>query len=319
MNFERLPRYIFKDDYILLDKLEVIKEKDIPSFLDSKKKRFLDEAYNNKKMSIIQDLEEDILNNYISKSIKEFASKSYLIESNEEDSENNEDDGSLSYKKCYNKFSTLSNAVLRQVKKDRKNDYDDVLKKLKEMLLKNDEITIEEESEDELEEVLKDIKEGAVDEHKKRLEKYLNKKYGEIYSNADMCFSQLSRDEARKEYLDREEEMNKVLEEYIKIYKKNHLTKFSDDLSSNIVNLYDMIIKRYYTNINFINDTSKIYLVNPNSFVGSSSKYLFQSGRGRWSRGAVMTSDKDKLERFGCMFTLLLSGDNSIKEIMEEE
>ena len=319
MNFERLPRYIFKDDYILLDKLEVIKERDIPSFLDNKKKRFLDEAYNNKKMSIIQDLEEDILNNYISKSIKEFASKSYLIESSEEDSENNEDDGSLSYKKCYNKFSTLSNAVLRQVKKDRKNDYDDVLKKLKEMLLKNDEIIIKEESEDELEEVLKDIKEGAVDEHKKRLEKYLNKKYGEIYSNADMCFSQLSRDEARKKYLDREEEMNKVLEEYMKTYKKNHLTKFSDDLSSNIVNLYDMIIKRYYTNINFIDDTSKIYLVNPNSFVGSSSKYLFQSGRGRWSRGAVMTSDKDKLERFGSMFTLLLSGDNSIKEIMEEE
>lgn len=319
MNFERLPRYIFKDDYILLDKLEVIKEKDIPNFLDSKKKKFLDEAYNNKKMSIIQDLEEDILNNYISKSIKEFASKSYLIESNEEDSENNEDDGSLSYKKCYNKFSTLSNAILRQVKKDRKNDYDDVLKKLKEMLLKNDEIIIKEESEDELEEVLKDIKEGAVDEHKKRLEKYLNKKYGEIYSNADMCFSQLSRDEARKKYLDREEEMNKVLEEYMKTYKKNHLTKFSDSLSSNIVNLYDLIIKRYYTNINFIDDTSKIYLINPNSFVGSSSKYLFQSGRGRWSRGAVMASDKDKLERFGKMFTLLLSGDNSIKEIMEEE
>lgn len=319
MNFERLPRYIFKDDYILLDKLEVIKEKDIPNFLDSKKKKFLDEAYNNKKMSIIQDLEEDILNNYISKSIKEFASKSYLIESNEEDSENNEDDGLLSYKKCYNKFSTLSNAILRQVKKDRKNDYDDVLKKLKEMLLKNDEIIIKEESEDELEEVLKDIKEGAVDEHKKRLEKYLNKKYGEIYSNADMCFSQLSRDEARKKYLDREEEMNKVLEEYMKTYKKNHLTKFSDSLSSNIVNLYDLIIKRYYTNINFIDDTSKIYLINPNSFVGSSSKYLFQSGRGRWSRGAVMASDKDKLERFGKMFTLLLSGDNSIKEIMEEE
>lgn len=319
MNFERLPRYIFKDDYILLDKLEVIKERDIPSFLDNKKKRFLDEAYNNKKMFIIQDLEEDILNNYISKSIKEFASKSYLIESNEEDSENNEDDGSLSYKKCYNKFSTLSNAVLRQVKKDRKNDYDDVLKKLKEMLLKNDEITIKEESDDELEEVIKDIEEEVIDEHKNKLEKYLDNKYNEIYSNADMCFSQLSRDEARKKYLDTEDEMNKVLDDYMKLYKKNHLKRFSDELSSNIVNLYDMIIKRYYTNINFIDDTSKIYLVNPNSFVGSSSKYVFQSGRGRWSRGAVKASYKDKLERFGSTFTLLLSGDNSIEEIMEEE
>ena len=319
MNFERLPRYIFKDDYILLDKLEVIKERDIPSFLDNKKKRFLDEAYNNKKMFIIQDLEEDILNNYISKSIKEFASKSYLIESNEEDSENNEDDGSLSYKKCYNKFSTLSNAVLRQVKKDRKNDYDDVLKKLKEMLLKNDEITIKEESDDELEEVIKDIEEEVIDEHKNKLEKYLDNKYNEIYSNADMCFSQLSRDEARKKYLDTEDEMNKVLDDYMKLYKKNHLKRFSDDLSSNIVNLYDMIIKRYYTNINFIDDTSKIYLVNPNSFVGSSSKYVFQSGRGRWSRGAVKASDNDKSERFGNMFTLLLSGDNSIEEIMEED
>ena len=319
MNFERLPRYIFKDDYILLDKLEVIKERDIPSFLDNKKKRFLDEAYNNKKMFIIQDLEEDILNNYISKSIKEFASKSYLIESNEEDSENNEDDGSLSYKKCYNKFSTLSNAVLRQVKKDRKNDYDDVLKKLKEMLLKNDEITIKEESDDELEEVIKDIEEEVIDEHKNKLEKYLDNKYNEIYSNADMCFSQLSRDEARKKYLDTEDEMNKVLDDYMKLYKKNHLKRFSDDLSSNIVNLYDMIIKRYYTNINFIDDTSKIYLVNPNSFVGSSSKYVFQSGRGRWSRGAVKASYKDKLERFGSTFTLLLSGDNSIEEIMEED
>lgn len=319
MNFERLPRYIFKDDYILLDRLEVIKEKDIDSFLDKKKKIFLDEAYNNKKISIIQDLEEDILNNYISKSIKEFANKSYLIESSEEDSENNEDNGSLSYKKCYNKFSTLSNAILRQVKKDRKNDYDDVLKKLKETLLKNDEIIIKEESEDELEEVLKDIEEDVIDEHKNKLEKYLDKKYNEIYSNADMCFSQLSRDEARKKYLDTEEEMNKVLEDYMKKYKKNHLKRFSDDLNSRIVNLYDMIIKRYYTNINFIDDTSKIYLVNPNSFVGSSSKYLFQSGRGRWSHGAVTANDKDKLERFGNTFTLLLSGDNSIEEIMEEE
>lgn len=319
MNFDKLPRYILKDDYILLDNLEVIKEKDIDRFLDKKKKIFLDKAYNNKKMSIIQDLEEDILRDYISKSIKEFANKSYLIESSEEDSENNEDNDSLSYKKCYNKFSTLSNAILRQIKKDRKNDYDDVLKKLKEMLLKNDEITVKEDSEDELEEVLKNIEEEVIDENKNKLEKYLNKKYNEICSNANICFSQLSRDEARKKYLDTEEEMNEVLEDYMKIYKKNHLKKFSDDLSSKVVNLYDLIIKEYFTNINFIDDTSKIYLVNPNSFVGSSSKYLFQSGRGRWSRGAVKASDKDKLERFGSMFTLLLSGDNSIEEIMEEE
>lgn len=319
MNFDKLPRYILKDDYILLDNLEVIKEKDIDRFLDKKKKIFLDKAYNNKKMSIIQDLEEDILRDYISKSIKEFANKSYLIESSEEDSENNEDNDSLSYKKCYNKFSTLSNSILRQIKKDRKNDYDDVLKKLKEMLLKNDEITVKEDSEDELEEVLKNIEEEVIDENKNKLEKYLNKKYNEICSNANICFSQLSRDEARKKYLDTEEEMNEVLEDYMKIYKKNHLKKFSDDLSSKVVNLYDLIIKEYFTNINFIDDTSKIYLVNPNSFVGSSSKYLFKSGRGRWSRGAVIANDKDKLERFGNTFTLLLSGDNSIEEIMEEE
>lgn len=325
MNFERLPRYIYRDDCIFLDEYKIIKEKDLREFMKSKEEEFLIKAYASKKRDIIQQLEDEALDRYISKAIKEFVNKSYLIENDNKNVDNTEEDDSLNYKKCYNKFSTLSNSILRQIKKDRKNDYDDVLKKLKEMLLKNDSIIIDEEAEDDLEEVVKDIEEKVKsedndkNEEKNKLKKYLNKQYNEIHYNAESCFLQLSKEEVKRDYPELEDGINIILSEYMTNYKNKYLGDYLSKIDSRIDYLFNMIIIRYKKNINFVDDTSKVYLVNPGSFGGSINRYKFQSGRGRWSRAVVKASNRDRLERFGSMFTLLLSGDNSIKEIMEEE
>lgn len=310
MELNNLPRHISRYDYLVTKTKDVIKENEIEDYKSKSEHRFLEEAYNKRKEDLISKKRQSYYDEYVDKIIKQYASTSYLLEV-KDNVEEIEDE----FKKCFLQFSTMANNTLRDVKKDRKNDYNDVLKSIQDRLNNITGYIEIDETEDMLEEVLQDLEdnlEEETQEPKNRLEKYIDNKYNELYNKAKICVTPFVKNKMN-EYLDKNSNtLEEELSDYMMSYKKNHLKDFRYDLDNSIINIFDTVLAKYKTNINFVDDGKYLYLVNVNSFT-TGTEYTFSSGRGLRCVGKAKHHREDTFVRYGDTFTLVLGSKEKVE------
>ena len=291
---ERMPIEIFKEMYFKKDSYKVINENDI--FLDIDKD--VNDYFNTKE----EFYRRDIINNktrglkecFMTGKLRDYINSSYLINIKNEQDET-EDKTNLS----------SLNKIIRKVKKDRKNDYTEVLDRISSIinnddLLKENIVKVYEDMtvDEELYEVIKNE-----DKKEDKLTKYIKDTIRDLYTK---CFS-IYKEEYDKHYNNFvdgcKDEINREVSMLINDFKKREENKYRDDRRHNLVNLYDYILTNYKDHVKWVEVDNHIILID--SFKQEKDDYIFKSGTICPSRFNIKNKYNKKLYRNGTVFTML--------------
>lgn len=296
-----MPNIIDRDMCFKLDTCEIINEADIESDIEKEVKQYFKIEEDKYRLSLEDKLTKNLKNNFITDKLREYVENSYLIKikTGREAEENSEDN-----------YSSL-NRIIKDIKKDRPNDYSDVIDKIVEIikeqsLVKYSDEVIEEESdvEDELIEAI-----NTEEKKPDKLTKYINETIKSLYST---CFKVLKEEYLNyyKEFLEsHKEEIDTKTKSYIKQLKDKEKESYIKNRHRNIVNLFDYILENYLDRINWIEDNKYIIMITKLSINKNSLDIV--SGSICPDRTSVNLSDCIKMKRYDKSFTMIME-ENSL-------
>ena len=316
--FSKLPKIITRDLYFRLDTYEIVDMKTIDKDIDNEIREYYANKKSSFKKNIIAELTEGLEKKFITEKLNIFFDKSYLVKIKKGQdldqvsklADVNIQDLDGEEKIMFN----MLNSYIRQVVKDRKNDYDKVIKMLNDKAIDNlkslntKKKTKQEEEYDEDYEYDLDIELQnsieAEEDKANKINKYVDKTYNDMEA---ACHSALknSYKEYYNQFVDNNSELiNDRLHRYEVEILKNQSTVLKANKKNSIINLYKTLTKLNYESIKWIDDNKNIIMAT--SIVKDDDSFTVTSGKVFPSYLSFSADDIDHLERFGNTLTAVL-------------
>ena len=296
-----MPNIIDRDMCFKLDTCEIINEADIESDIEKEVKQYFKIEEDKYKLSLEDKLTKNLKNNFITNKLREYVENSYLIKikTGRDIEENSEDN-----------YSSL-NRIIKDIKKDRPNDYSDVIDKIVEIIKEQSLVKYSDEVIEEEPEIEDELIEAIKTEEKKpdKLTKYINETIKSLYST---CFKVLKEEYLNyyKEFLEsHKEEIDTKTKSYIKQLKDKEKESYISNRHRNIVNLFNYVLENYSDRINWIEDNKYVIMITKLSINKNSLDIV--SGSICPDKVFINLLDCIKMKRYDKSFTMIMK-ENSL-------
>lgn len=298
----RMPKIINKDTYFKLDTYEVINEKDIESSIENDVKYYFKLEEDKYRNNLEDKLTKNLKNDFITDKLNEYVDNSYLIKiklgKDVEDTSN--DDA----------YSSL-NRIIKEVKKNRPNDYSEVIDKIVDIIKTKNLNKYSDEAEVEDLEVDDELVEAIKSEEKKpdKLTKYINETVGSLYSTCYRVFKEDYAEHYRQFLKENRDFIDTKTKEFIKQLKTKEKESYIMNRKRNIINLFNYIIEYYTDRLTWIEDNKYVVMITKADI--KDNKLNIVSGSICPDRVSIDLSDCIKLERHDTSFTVIMK-ENSL-------
>ena len=311
-DFNILPTSLDKNTYFKLDEGKVIKKKeinaeidnDVNSFFNEEEQRFMEETINRNTANLKSDYLKEFLGKFFEESYLVQLKKGNTLDDADQRIETNKifletTDTPAKVKEMY----TALNKIVRGIIKDRPNDFEDVLDRVKKKITDIKEEIEEEEDDITVEEELAEI----IEEDEKKADKltrYIKEVSTDMYDTAFSYLKDMFK-AYQEEYIESNMEMYKArVERHMELYHKEFDKTIKRERTDNIVNLYEYILRRFYSRINCIDDGKNIILIT--ELLTEGDKLFIKSGSVMPGYMNITLDQVKSIKRYGKTFTLVL-------------
>lgn len=317
LRYGRLPKIVTKDMYFRLDTYELVNMHTIDKDIEREIKECTQTKLSNYRKNIINDLTNNLEKIFIAEKLVMFFDKSYLVKikkGQDLDQVSKLAEASLEdYDNEIKAMFNILNSRIRQIVKDRKNDYDKVIKTLHDKAAENlislrhpvkeSSKDIDEDDDYDLDLELQNSIEAEEDKANK-LNKYIDKAFSDMEASCHAVLKNMYKEYYNQFIQAKEKEIEDRLHIYEKEILSNQMVILRSNKKNSVINLYKTLTKTDFEHIKWLDDGKKIVMATTIDKDGDT--YTVTSGKVFPTKITFSLEDISYLEIFGNTITAVL-------------